>query len=97
MFSVKIFQKIVLSCHNTTCHTQQERARIVQNTNNLHNLCTHIEVIKEKLFLEDIPETKGSYELADQFQEDKMFENFDGQNDKKLLERVIVLIYFFLV
>lgn len=85
------------SCHNTICHTQQEKERIVKNTNNLHNQCTHIEVIKEKLFLEDIPETKGCYELADQFQEDKMFENFDGQNDKKLLERVIVLIYFCLV
>ena len=60
-----------MSCHNSICHTQQEKERIVQNANNLHNLCTHIEVIKEKLFLEDIPETKGSYELADQFQEDE--------------------------
>lgn len=86
-----------MSCHNTICHTQQERERIVQNTNNLHNLCTHNRSNKRKVTSRRHTRDKGCYELADQFQEDKMFENFDGQNDKKLLERVIVLIYFFLV
>ena len=51
--------------------------------------------MEEQKTFEDISESKGSYELPDQFLKDEMFKNLDGWSDKNLLEKVIIAISYF--